>query len=120
MTTSSTTCFHAVSILAPSRWWLFFLFQAEDGIRDLTVTGVQTCALPIFMPGLSLWHDQVMVLRQFAGGHAPYGPEVRAVGCKDPVIGRHEDRRARCGSEGHQLAVRRSRKDFPNARRPGI
>src|SRR3989475_2319601 len=26
---------------------LFFFFQAEDGIRDLTVTGVQTCALPI-------------------------------------------------------------------------
>src|SRR2546430_4666790 len=28
--------------------WLFFFFQAEDGIRDLTVTGVQTCALPIY------------------------------------------------------------------------
>src|SRR2546430_11232041 len=27
--------------------YLFFFFQAEDGIRDLTVTGVQTCALPI-------------------------------------------------------------------------
>src|SRR5256886_11055807 len=27
--------------------WLFVFFQAEDGIRDLTVTGVQTCALPI-------------------------------------------------------------------------
>src|SRR2546430_7558570 len=27
----------------------FFFFQAEDGIRDLTVTGVQTCALPICM-----------------------------------------------------------------------
>src|SRR5256885_15478368 len=27
---------------------LFFLFQAEDGIRDYKVTGVQTCALPIF------------------------------------------------------------------------
>src|SRR2546430_17149685 len=26
-----------------------FLFQAEDGIRDLTVTGVQTCALPILV-----------------------------------------------------------------------
>src|SRR2546430_8560731 len=26
---------------------IFFFFQAEDGIRDLTVTGVQTCALPI-------------------------------------------------------------------------
>src|SRR5256885_7123006 len=27
---------------------LFFFFQAEDGIRDYKVTGVQTCALPIF------------------------------------------------------------------------
>src|SRR2546422_1397638 len=26
----------------------FFFFQAEDGIRDVAVTGVQTCALPIF------------------------------------------------------------------------
>src|SRR5205085_3655912 len=26
-----------------------FFFQAEDGIRDLTVTGVQTCALPIYI-----------------------------------------------------------------------
>src|SRR2546427_5557459 len=29
----------------------FFFFQAEDGIRDLTVTGVQTCALPISQRG---------------------------------------------------------------------
>src|SRR5689334_25156842 len=29
----------------------FFFFQAEDGIRDGTVTGVQTCALPICAPG---------------------------------------------------------------------
>src|SRR5699024_8998398 len=28
----------------------FFFFQAEDGIRDRNVTGVQTCALPIFWP----------------------------------------------------------------------
>src|SRR3712207_7883535 len=27
---------------------LFFFFQAEDGIRDIGVTGVQTCALPIY------------------------------------------------------------------------
>ena len=26
----------------------FFFFQAEDGIRDIGVTGVQTCALPIY------------------------------------------------------------------------
>src|SRR5207245_275501 len=30
--------------------FLFFFFQAEDGIRDATVTGVQTCALPIYFP----------------------------------------------------------------------
>src|SRR5256885_11413269 len=29
------------------RSWSFFFFQAEDGIRDYKVTGVQTCALPI-------------------------------------------------------------------------
>ena len=28
----------------------FFFFQAEDGIRDWSVTGVQTCALPIYLP----------------------------------------------------------------------
>src|SRR2546430_13654404 len=33
---------------------MFFFFQAEDGIRDLTVTGVQTCALPISAGALSL------------------------------------------------------------------
>src|SRR5205085_8616578 len=31
-------------------FFFFFFFQAEDGIRDLTVTGVQTCALPICSP----------------------------------------------------------------------
>src|SRR2546429_4646471 len=29
-------------------FFFFFFFQAEDGIRDVAVTGVQTCALPIF------------------------------------------------------------------------
>src|SRR2546421_9593619 len=33
-------------MIGAKRWRLFF-FQAEDGIRDLIVTGVQTCALPI-------------------------------------------------------------------------
>ena len=28
--------------------FFFFFFQAEDGIRDIGVTGVQTCALPIY------------------------------------------------------------------------
>src|SRR2546430_16833593 len=37
-----------------------FFFQAEDGIRDLTVTGVQTCALPIsigFVPTMGFLHE---------------------------------------------------------------
>src|SRR5256886_8925128 len=35
------------AIMSESFLFVFFFFQAEDGIRDLTVTGVQTCALPI-------------------------------------------------------------------------
>src|SRR5699024_11886443 len=35
------------------RQYFFFFFQAEDGIRDRNVTGVQTCALPISrLPGV--------------------------------------------------------------------
>src|SRR6266496_2263129 len=39
----------------------FFFFQAEDGIRDLYVTGVQTCALPIL--GLGMDYALLMVSR---------------------------------------------------------
>src|SRR5712675_2664570 len=34
--------------------FIFFFFQAEDGIRDVAVTGVQTCALPIWRRGVNL------------------------------------------------------------------
>src|SRR2546427_1175959 len=44
---------------------LFFFFQAEDGIRDLTVTGVQTCALPIFLALLACKAERLSV-RRFA------------------------------------------------------
>src|SRR5256885_4477235 len=33
--------------MCDGEWTVFFFFQAEDGIRDYKVTGVQTCALPI-------------------------------------------------------------------------
>src|SRR5438034_947000 len=36
-------------------FFFFFFFQAEDGIRDHCVTGVQTCALPISPPLASNW-----------------------------------------------------------------
>ena len=34
-------------LLTDTAFFVFFFFQAEDGIRDIGVTGVQTCALPI-------------------------------------------------------------------------
>src|SRR5437870_6027142 len=40
-------CWSRISWLLPGR--AVFFFQAEDGIRDGHVTGVQTCALPIFV-----------------------------------------------------------------------
>src|SRR5260221_10474486 len=41
--------FNTVVHLAVEQIVLFFFFQAEDGIRDHCVTGVQTCALPIYL-----------------------------------------------------------------------
>src|SRR2546430_4980586 len=41
-----------------------FFFQAEDGIRDLTVTGVQTCALPISARLRKLWAIAATMLKR--------------------------------------------------------
>src|SRR5256884_1475875 len=55
-------------------FYLFFFFQAEDGIRDVAVTGVQTCALPIFgFVPLVRKHYRTMSLR---------GSRHSRVGCK--------------------------------------
>src|SRR2546430_8079994 len=70
---------------------LFFFFQAEDGIRDLTVTGVQTCALPIYLVNrlgeqdcrvleAALADDQVpiRILPAFQAFHGTHGAEAGA------------------------------------------
>src|SRR5437667_9369681 len=44
---SACTAASGFSLATMSRCLFFFFFQAEDGIRDRDVTGVQTCALPI-------------------------------------------------------------------------
>src|SRR5205809_3358731 len=44
-----------------------FFFQAEDGIRDVAVTGVQTCALPIYSPHPRGPHSRRPVLRARRG-----------------------------------------------------
>ena len=43
---------------------LFFFFQAEDGIRDYKVTGVQTCALPIYKKFLGVLVDDDLMFKQ--------------------------------------------------------
>src|SRR3712207_7213848 len=40
---------------------VFFFFQAEDGIRDIGVTGVQTCALPIYAIFGSSLKDKALI-----------------------------------------------------------
>src|SRR5687768_17997723 len=52
---------------------IFFFFQAEDGIRDVAVTGVQTCALPIF--GKLLMQQCSTTVKKVSlelGGNAPF------------------------------------------------
>src|SRR5258707_3994336 len=49
---------------------LFFFFQAEDGIRDIGVTGVQTCALPISIASPSTSTLRSGTLSRFSGGGA--------------------------------------------------
>src|SRR5690606_18237647 len=51
----------------------FFFFQAEDGIRDFHVTGVQTCALPI---------SQIGTYTPTTGGELAVGDEVLYVGIR--------------------------------------
>ena len=68
---------------------LFFFFQAEDGIRDIGVTGVQTCALPIsakvnsavdlFFP-LKIIMIIIMVYLQYSNKREALRSEERRVG----------------------------------------
>src|SRR5699024_12003361 len=49
---------------------LMFFFQAEDGIRDRNVTGVQTCALPIFLTSFSDRRDRNLFPNVYADANA--------------------------------------------------
>src|SRR2546430_7818781 len=74
---------------------MFFFFQAEDGIRDLTVTGVQTCALPILPEEIGSELDHF--LHRSSGmllltGPAGSGKTTTIYGCLQRLIelgGRH-------------------------------
>src|SRR2546422_7811805 len=48
--------------------FFFFFFQAEDGIRDVAVTGVQTCALPIWISSCA----ELCLAQRVADSKGPY------------------------------------------------
>src|SRR5437867_5806670 len=54
-----------------------FFFQAEDGIRDRTVTGVQTCALPISGPNLGGQNSAAIYTTEFCPPR--FGPVLASV-----------------------------------------
>src|SRR3712207_9546717 len=71
---------------------LFFFFQAEDGIRDIGVTGVQTCALPIYVVDLGPRAGS-------AGGEIGFEGTVEGLCGSGTLAGRHlGDRTALKGS----------------------
>src|SRR2546427_9503859 len=74
--------------------FVFFFFQAEDGIRDLTVTGVQTCALPISLMAARICgpvSGTSLAVAASAQNTAPAA--VRRARCRVGLLGR------RCGTE---------------------
>src|SRR5690554_2365141 len=52
--------FYSISCFLLFICFFFFFFQAEDGIRDADVTGVQTCALPIYAIASSWFYSTIM------------------------------------------------------------
>src|SRR5256885_5815707 len=72
---------------------VFFFFQAEDGIRDYKVTGVQTCALPI-------WEQDTPPAG--AGGKPPRDDERGARGPRLRAPAGIRAATARCGAAGAQ------------------
>src|SRR5687768_17894177 len=96
--TSCCSICHACFIV-----FLFFFFQAEDGIRDVAVTGVQTCALPIFPSSVAelVHHGHKVIVEAGAGlGSGLSDAEYTGAGatlCEGPepifALARSEERR---------------------------
>src|SRR2546430_12994381 len=79
--------------------WFDFFFQAEDGIRDLTVTGVQTCALPICRRALrpSVHDDRHRAARAFQQPIAFWTAPAAVRGARLRVVADDGAHRARPG-----------------------
>src|SRR6266511_4969811 len=104
-----------------SLFYLFFFFQAEDGIRYFHVTGVQTCALPIsprrrLAPPLA---RRTVALAQETGGETELRARVaRRCGRRADRRGPHPSKR-RCGTARvRDRDGRRTRRDRLDRARP--
>src|SRR5260370_28161994 len=91
---------------------LFFFFQAEDGIRDSSVTGVQTCALPIYpcrrhrrqeLRFAHVFRDLRKNEKQESGGNSAQDHLLYATEAKEPHA-------LRCGFQHHRGEQKRSDK----------
>src|SRR5205823_11490874 len=113
-----------------SHWWyfayhiecfvLFFFFQAEDGIRDKLVTGVQTCALPILVLGGAAGEvERLFTQRMARDGFGPAQVANARDAWRDYLAARSQIGRASCrerrgdggGEEGlHEKQVNHTEK----------
>src|SRR5690606_40557855 len=103
-------------------FFFFFFFQAEDGIRDFHVTGVQTCALPI-CPGSAAGPEsrrgsaRPSAGRRFARAaartHSRFSsPRHRPASRRQPAAARSEERRVGKSVErGGRGSTKRKRRD---------
>src|SRR5947207_8834013 len=88
--------------------FFFFFFQAEDGIRDHCVTGVQTCALPISLPDGAPTEPRVRITRLEHSPTSPSpAPRIRAA--REREIGRASCRKG-VGVGGRRI-IKKKKKD---------
>src|SRR5699024_11863163 len=88
----------------------FFFFQAEDGIRDRNVTGVQTCALPIFAAAMERTGLPAFLVQTKNGIRAAWGEpdDTTAAWTQSPgVIGSNLARLKLSGFDGPRSEERR-------------
>src|SRR5262249_58972474 len=110
--------------------WCRFFFQAEDGIRDWSVTGVQTCALPICRQPLPApldggdyellpleRHEAAQLLAATLQGAAPAAAEEALEDLLDAVDGHPRSEERRVGKEGRARAWREDEEQRTEASR---
>src|SRR5690606_40947749 len=108
---------------------LFFFFQAEDGIRDFHVTGVQTCALPISRHFGGVRHAWIPMaeVRHLLAGHETRAPSrvydeldarpLRSVTQARVALGTRQIGRASCRERGYNTGGARTVRDMNAERR---